>query len=164
VKAPPSAVQRAGPITTDELSEIFTSILKRKGDQPPAPAELAALAAALTTMRFRFSNPDENIVMLDLSTQQRLALRPHGMPLPRRMIAHSKDFISNWHDLAPNMIAEFRQAMGSTNRRPFGNKTVARFLKRVVPRVTGETPAETTIVRWLAKPPPRKRPPKAPHP
>jgi hypothetical protein len=115
-------------------------------------------------MHFRFSNPDENIVMLDLFTQQRLTLRPHGMPSPR-MIAHSKDFISNWHDLAPNMIAEFRQAMRSTNpRRSFGNKVVARFLRRVVPRVTGETPAETTIVRWLAKPPPRKRPPKAPHP
>jgi hypothetical protein len=40
MKAPQSAVQRAGPITTDELSETFTSILKRKGDQPPAPAEL----------------------------------------------------------------------------------------------------------------------------
>jgi hypothetical protein len=163
VKAPPGAVQRAGPITAHELGEIFASILKRKGDQPPAPAELDALADVLIAMHLRFSNPDENIVMLDLSTQQRLALRPHGMPSPR-MIAHSKDFISNWHDLAPNMIAEFRQAMRSTNRRPFGNKTVARFLKRVVPRVTGETPTETTIVRWLAKPPPRKRPPKAPHP
>jgi hypothetical protein len=81
-------VQRAGPITTDELGEIFASILKRKGDHPPTPAELDALADVLIAMHFRFSNPDENIMMLDLFTQQRLALRPHGMPSQRRMIAH----------------------------------------------------------------------------
>jgi hypothetical protein len=152
VKAPSDTAQHADPITADELSEIFTSILKRKGDQPPAPAELSALAAALTGMRFRYLNPDENIVVFDLATQQRLALRrPFGMPSPR-MIA-PRDFTRNWHDLAPDMVAEFRRAGPKLN-----NKALARFLKKVIPRITGEKPSAATIGQELKQPYQRKRP------
>jgi hypothetical protein len=156
MKAPPDTVQRTGPITTDELCEIFAKVLKRKIDRPPEPKELSALAAALTAMYLRHLNPDENIVVLDLSVQQRLALRPSGMPLPRQMIVPS--IAENWHSFAPDIIAEFRTAMTPNNpHMRFGKHFVARFLEQVIPRITGETPSADTIERWLKGPDQRKR-------
>jgi hypothetical protein len=156
MKAPPDAVRHTGPITTDELCEIFAEVLKRKIDQPPKPKELSALAAALTAMYLRHLNPDENIVVFELSVLQRLALRPSEMPSPRRMIV--PPITQNWHTYAFDIIAEFRAAMAPANpHMKFGKHFVARFLERVIPRITDETPSAGTIERWLKGPDQRKR-------
>jgi hypothetical protein len=63
--------------------------------------------------------------------------------------------IERWHDFALDLAEAFREAMHSTNPglelRPSNNGPVVRFLKAVVPKITGEDPTLNSIARYLQR-------------
>jgi hypothetical protein len=62
---------------------------------------------------------------------------------------------TTWRDLAKDIADEFHGTMGRTFDR---RGATARFLEKVIPLITGETPSATDIGQWLMQPKNRKRP------
>jgi hypothetical protein len=83
---------------------------------------------------------------------------PPGVSLPgwpEHAFGHPRyDKPTTWRDLARDMADEFHGAMGRT----LGTRATARFLEKVIPLVTGETPSADNIRQHLAAPYQRKRP------
>jgi hypothetical protein len=139
----------------------------------PLDDDMARLAAVLTGMQYCNLPPEKEFPgfpmrLLDVLGNEviiRAPLFPPGV-IPcdwedRAPFGHPRYVKpTTWHDLASDMAAEFRRAMEPTNRgRRFGNRfAVARFLEKVIPLVTGETPSDVTVGQWLTQPRQRKRP------
>jgi hypothetical protein len=175
MKAPPNPIR---PITIEQVRGIIKGLGGRY--VTPSDDDMARLAAVYTGMQYRNLPPEEEfpgfpIRLLDVGGNEVIIRRPlfppgvHPFDWDKRAFGHPRHFEIGWKDpwpaetdpsLAHNMAAEFRRAMDPTNPgRSFGDKyAVARFLEKIIPLVTGETPARRTIERHLKKPYQRKRP------
>jgi hypothetical protein len=59
-----------------------------------------------------------------------------------------------WHDYVEDVVEWFREAMLTTNKTAPGlgdKNSLSRFLAAVIPFISGETPSETTIMRYLQR-------------
>ena len=164
MKAPSDTVR---PITVAQVREIIAGLGGRyvaaSGD------DMARLAAVYTGMQYcnlplEQEFPGFPIRLLDVLGNEVVIRAPLWPPGIRpcdwedRAFGHPRfEKPVNWHDLAPQMAAEFRRAMKPTNlrRKRF---PVAHFLEKAIPLVTGETPSAITIRQWLKQPYQRNRP------
>jgi hypothetical protein len=167
MKAPPDAVR---PVTVERVREMIRGLGGSYVD--PSADDMARLAAVYTGMQYCNLHPEQEfpgfpIRLLDVLGNEVIIRAPLFPPGERpcdwddRAFGHPRfEKPTNWHDLAPDMASEFRQMMKPTNPgRRFGNKyAVARFLKKMIPLVTGETPSAATIGQELKQPYQRKRP------
>lgn len=161
------------PITVKQVRQIIRAL----GDQYKVPSDdaLAELAAVLTGHQYCNVLPEEELEGFPRRVQDALGneyvikapLLPDPPPVDwqgpgriseqaqdKRTLGHPRHFERTWHDLAPDMAAAFHKAMG----RKLGKRAAtARFLEKVIPLVTGETPSVHTIGRELMSPRQRKR-------
>jgi hypothetical protein len=158
------------PITVTQVRGIIEDLEGRY--VVPSGDDIARLAAVYTGMQYCNLPPEQEfpgfpIRLLDVLGNEVIIRAPLWPPGVRpcdwddRPFGHPRfEKLTNWLVLAHDMAAEFRRMMKPTNpHRKFGDKyAVARFLEKMIPLVTGETPARSTIERHLKKPYRRKRP------
>ena len=173
MKAPPNPIR---PITAEQVREIIEGLKGRY--VVPSDDDMARLAAVCTGIQYCNLPPGEEfpgfpIRLLDVLGNEvviRAPLWPPGcLPFDwdkraradGTIIGHPRVEEKTWHDLAPDMAAEFRRAMKPTNPgRRFGNKyAVAKFLEKVIPLIfSDQKPSDRTVWQQLTRPYKRKRP------
>jgi hypothetical protein len=167
MRAPPDALR---PVTVGRVRGIIKKVLGSRYVDP-SDDDVARLAAVYTGMQYCNLPPEQEfpgfpIHLLDVLGNEVIIRAPLWPPGVRpcdwddRAFGHPRHFKKGWHDLAPDMVAEFRRMMKPTNPgRRFGNKyAVARFLEEMIPLVIGERPSAATIGQELKQPYQRKRP------
>jgi hypothetical protein len=168
MRAPPAIVKE--PITIRQLRKIIAGLGDRYNKMMPPDDALTRLAVVLTARQPQYDLPPEQqwenlgfpMHLTDVLGNEyiiKAPLLPLGVSLPgwpEHAFGHPRyDKPTTWRDLARDMAADFHGAMGCTFDR---RRATARFLEKVIPLVTGETPSATAIGQWLVQPRPRARP------
>ena len=141
---------------SSDRTRRLASALRTLNDVLPAirdDCSEALKAAQRSTSQVMLRSCQKDLVALDALIAAVAATRArHSLLLPISQLAAP---IERWHHFAEDLADAFRKAMHSTNPglelRLSNNGPVVRFLKALVPEITGEKPTLGSIARHLQR-------------